>query len=419
MTWLAGIILAILLVYVLFGRRQVVGPALAVGMILLPLAARVVIYGVDLDLFRVLLIVVGFRILLSGQFKEIQWGRADRFILLWVLTSVVAKTILFGTMSALINRVGFAIDILGTLLAFRFALDDSERVDAVIRTFAWCSIPICLAMIAEQLTGWNAFSWLGANWRIAVREGGIRSQGPFSHPILAGTFGAACFPFAVYLYARGWKTLGVVTGLSMIAIALLPRSSGPVISLMAAVGLLLAWFWRRRMRALVWGAIAMMIFLQLVMKAPIWALMARAAVFGASTAWHRYFLFDSFIRHWPNWVLVGSRSTSGWGGAYDHLFDITNMYVFVGVEGGGLALFAFLAVFWRLLRGLGQASEHWQLPGSYSLWIFGAILGVHLVSFFGIAYFDQMLRILVAQWALAGTLVIIGIEKSECATNSP
>ena len=82
-------------------------------------------------------------------------------------------------------------------------------------------------------------------------------------------------------------------------------------------------------------------------KAPARALLNRIDIVGGSTGYHRYILVDEFIRRFGEWMLVGTKTTVTWGLG---LFDLTNQYVVVGVDGGILSLTLFLVVIFMLFR---------------------------------------------------------------------
>ena len=96
-------------------------------------------------------------------------------------------------------------------------------------------IPVAAAMVYENLAFRNVFAVFGGVPEIPqIREGRIRSQGPFAHPILAGTVGAVCLPLALVLWSRyrreAW--IGIVTCL---VIVFFSASSGPILSVLAVV----------------------------------------------------------------------------------------------------------------------------------------------------------------------------------------
>jgi len=162
------------------------------------------------------------------------------------------------------------------------------------------------------------------------------------------------------------------------------------------------WPLRKKMRAVRWGIVAMLIGLQLVMKAPIWHLLTRTAgVFGGS-GWHRAMLIENFVYHFFDWCLIGTKNNPNWGWS---MWDVDNAYVGAGLTGGLLGFILFLAVFVYAYRMIGVARR--KAEGSPRdarlIWAIGAALFANTVAFFGIVYFDQSI---VAWYAL---LVMISV----------
>ena len=65
------------------------------------------------------------------------------------------------------------------------------RADQMSKMFALCMVGLAVLILGEKFSGRNAFAIFGGVPDVAVvRDGVIRCQGPFAHPILAGTFAA-------------------------------------------------------------------------------------------------------------------------------------------------------------------------------------------------------------------------------------
>jgi hypothetical protein len=285
-------------------------------------------------------------------------------------------------------------------------LHELDDISYVIKTLALICVPLAIAMLVELITGRNAFAVFGGVPEITiVRDDRLRCQGAFAHPILAGTFGASLFPLFLALWWQTGKakSLAFAGSVAAAVIMLTSSSSGPILTCAAGVLGLLMWFFRRHMRLIQWGLAFMVIALHLAMKAPVWALMIRVNVFDASTAYHRYFLFDQFIRRFGEWMLLGTQTTANWG---YYLFDITNQYVVIGVEGGLLTLALFLAIIALGFEGVGRACQLSQNPKAtkIGIWALGASLLAHVVSFMGVSYFDQIIVIWYALLAMISTV---------------
>jgi hypothetical protein len=49
------------------------------------------------------------------------------------------------------------------------------------------------------------------------------------------------------------------------------------------------------------------------MKAPVWFLIARIDLAGGSSGYHRAMLIDTFLRHFGDWWLLGTKDAFSWG----------------------------------------------------------------------------------------------------------
>ena len=84
-------------------------------------------------------------------------------------------------------------------------------------------------------------------------------------------------------------SLGIIAALT---ITITSRTSTAISACMAtAIGLGL-WYLRDRMQMVRWGIVSILLGLHLVMKGPVWALIARVDLVGGSTGWHRFKIVD-------------------------------------------------------------------------------------------------------------------------------
>ncbi len=170
----------------------------------------------------------------------------------------------------------------------------------------------------------------------AVREGKLRAQGPFEVYITAGVFGATLLPLFAWLWKAGSDRLYAFVGLvSATVITVTSNSSTPLLAYTAGIVGLAFWPLRGRMRAFRWGLVFTLVGLHLVMKAPVWALIARIDLTGSSSGYHRFMLVDNCIRHFGEWWLIGVKDYDSWG--WD-MWDLSNQYVAYAVTGGLVTL---------------------------------------------------------------------------------
>jgi hypothetical protein len=291
----------------------------------------------------------------------------------------------------------------------------------VLRQFAWLVVPVAISMLVEKGSGKNPFAVLGGvPPETLVREGVLRCQGPFAHPILAGAFGTALLPLFLGLWwqgrHRGEALLGV---LSAGVIAGTAGSSGPLMAAAAGIVGLALWPLRGHMRWVRWGLGLTLVGLHVAMAAPVWFLLARVGIFGGSTGYHRAILIDHAVRNFPSWWLMGTPTTANWG---YYMFDVTNQYVLIGVQGGVFTLLLFLGIIMRCFGTVGRAvrsrasvrlvdrgSKDQNVNGqswadAKMAWALGASLMVHVVNYISVPYFDQntvcwyLLLAMIATW---------------------
>jgi hypothetical protein len=245
-------------------------------------------------------------------------------------------------------------------------------------------------MVVEQLKMFNVFGMLGGVGTIPfVREGKIRSTGVFEHPIIAGTVGAVIAPHFLLLWKNG-KSM-ILGAVGLIAATIMMWTSNSSTCLMAYAAFLVAllfWPLRKLMKQVRWGVVCGLIGLDLVMKAPIWFLIARVDLTGGSSSYHRAQLINEFVNHFWDWWLIGVANSSAWG---LDMWDVQDQYVNVGETGGLLAFILFILLISRGFSRIGDARKtvNGDKDREWMLWLLGSALFANVVAFFGVNYFDQ------------------------------
>jgi len=390
-------------------RRYVFVPLL-VAAILIPGQQKVMIGGLHFTLPRILLLLGWMRLLLvriqAGR-SGIRWTTLDSVFVAYCLSNAIMYSLLWGESGAVINRLGFLYNALGIYFFIRYFVRDTSDIRRVTTTFAWILIAVAVCMLNEQVTQRNVFSVFGGVPPVTeVRGDKLRSQGPFAHPLTAGTVGATLCPIMLGLcwHQRKKRKIAVAGSAACVAMALTSMSSTPVLALGAGLFALFLWPARRYLVWMRWGAVAALIVLHLVMKAPVWALIGRIDLTGSSSSYHRYQLVDQAIRRVGEWWVFGTRDTSSWG--WD-MWDTINSYVAAGTDGGLLTLILFVAIFAVAFHQLGAARRVWRsdFENTRRMWALSAMLFAHTVAFFGIGYFDQSSVPWYTGLALIGTAV--------------
>ena len=395
---LAIVVVAGLLVFICQRKKAIIPFFFA--SLLVPTDQVVVLGGAHFPMLRVLVLFAivwilkekasSNRPLFSGGMNKI-----DIAVILLTVFVAINSVLLFQESGAVINQLGNLFTVFGVYFFLRFLIREEEDVVRAIRTLAYVAACVAMIMTYEIVTKHNPYALLGgarasAYAHLIPRGERVRAQAGFAHSLLAGTFGAVLMPLFVALW---WKSkehrriagLGVA---SATVITLAANSSTPILAYAAGVLALCLWPIRGWMRVIRWGVVMTIVFLQVVLKNPVWHLIARIDISGGSSGYHRYMLIDQCIRHFWDWWLIGVKDTSVWG--WD-MWDTANQYVAL-CDGSGLLPFVlFIAVIVYAFKYLGKARRRAKKDRATALfmWALAASLFANVIAFFGISYYDQ------------------------------
>jgi hypothetical protein len=359
----------------------------------------IVVGGLHFFLFRLLILVCWVRMFFRGEIHLVKLNPIDKIILIWAFSSVILNTINWRTYEAFQEKIGFLYDALGLYGIFRLTIFEYDDIRVILKFLSIIIIPVAILMAYESRTGINLYSYLGGvPERSAIRNGLVRCQGPFRHPILAGTFGATSIPLFIALYASQKENikmvfLGIVSSLLII---LASASSGPLLAFIFIIIAFMCWGLRDRMRLVRWGVLLSIITLHVFMKAPVWYLIAKVSDIFGGGGWHRAYLINQAIEYIGEWWLVGAKNTGHWMpyalAINPDASDITNTYIGNGTDGGLITMFLFIYIIVKCFSCLGKA-QHIEvshpLGKRFCVWAIGVALFSHVVTFFSISYFDQ------------------------------
>ncbi len=375
----------------------------------IPADQRMIIFDLDFTPLRILLVAAMGRLYLLGEVRRVQWGRFDKAVLVWAVMGAIIYVVQWGEMRAVIYKCGVLLDVLGTYWVFRQYLRSWDEISVTFNAFAVCAVLLAVPVMYEFSTGRNPFVVLGrvVTW---VREGRYRCQAAFPHSIMMGLFWGTLAPvfLAMTRMPRHRWLFWMATGASVF-IVFASASSTPVCTLAAVLLLVALYKYRVYGRSLAWALLLMVMGLHVVMKAPVWHLLARVNVIGGSTGHHRYRLVDACIRHFGEWVFLGTRDTAHWGFG---LQDVTNEYVIEAVRGGLATLVAFVVVLIMAVNIAGAGSL--RAPSHGRRWLMWGIcvsLVGHCISFLGVAYFGQMRMLLYLMLGAVGMMAGVAENK--------
>ena len=384
----------VIIAMLLLPRRHLIVPLLF-SAFLIPYAQLVYVAGLHVFVFRIIYLAAILRLLwmkLSSPKPLMKpWNPIDTAFVLMVVFHAVAFSLLYLQKAALINQLSYMWDFIAAYLILKLAIQDEEDVARAVRCFAILTVILSAFMLNEQITGRNLFANLGGLAPFPeIRNGRVRAQAVFQHAILAGTFGAILLPLFLWYWKAGKSKVIAIVGIAgstfMVAAS---ASSTPLLAWVAAVTAFCMWPFRKRMQLLRWGVAIALISLNVVMKAPVWFLIAHVGVISDSSVYHRADLVDTFVRHFTEWWLLGTSNNGSWG---YYMFDTSNQYVNTGVTGGLFALTFFVLTIVRSFKRLGIVRRSFEGKDKrleWCYWFLGCAVFANSVAFFGISYFDQ------------------------------
>ena len=365
-----------------------------------PADQRVIIFDLDFTVLRILIAAGVLRILLRGEQRHIKWNKFDLIVFAWATCGAFVYIIQWHNTRAIINRSGVLFDAIGLYWLFRTSIRSWVDIKLATKIFAVCSLILAVLVGLEWLTGENPFTAIG---RVVtrVREGRYRCQASFPHSIMLGLFWATLAPlFIGFAQQDKRKLLFWSAAAASIFIVAATASSTPILALLIVLIMLCGYKWRKYTATAGWALAASLVALDIVMRAPVWHLIARINVVGGSTGWHRYHLINQAISHLGEWTFLGCRSTIHWGWG---LQDITNQFVLEGVRGGLVTLVLFLVLLFMALKmSLHLSLKYREHELQFLAWcVFVSIFG-HCVAFMGVSYFGQIKML----WYM--TLAVVG-----------
>src|SRR6185437_11263987 len=342
----------------LLPRRHVLVPLLATSL-LIPFDQVVLIGPLHWTMLRVLVLLGWVRVLAGALSRQRLLSNGlntiDKLLILWAGISAFNIVLLWHSSAALINQLGALYNSLGIYFLLRCLIRNEEDAQRAMRTLTALGVVVAGIMLLEQAGGDKFYAVLRSGAQetgksLWGRLGALRAVAGFGNPISAGVFGATLMPLSLALWWKGLKSAAAAGFCAASVIVLCSLSSTPVLAYTAALLGLCLWPLRRHLPLLRWSAVIVLLALQLVMNAPVWALIQRAGVIGGSSGYHRYILVDRFFRHFGDWWLLGARNAADWGYLSN---DIANQYVGIGESAGLIPFILFIALIIYAFKHLG------------------------------------------------------------------
>jgi hypothetical protein len=408
----ASILVSTMLVVFLGSARWAVMGMMA-AMLYLPLGQVVPVFGINLFAIRFVEIAVVVRIVIKREYSLFEWNGIDRiFFMLYAYTTLI---FLLRSSEGQANVIGIAVDSFICYFSFRILIKDAEDFKWFLRAFLLLLGPYAGLVVYEGLSGYHPFAVLGYVPEV-WREGRLRSVGGFDHPALLGTLGASFLQLYIGLWFSSDSRVFAFAGIIVcMAIVWASNSGGPISCVLyGAVGWMF-WIFRKKMQWVRRCIFAILCVLAMVMKAPIWFLIARLGAITGGDSWHRSQVIDVFIQRIDEWWLAGIpiQATKYWLPTYNHVtggIDLTNTYLVFGVTAGLGATSLFILLLVRGFSYVGKALEiirnnsENQNSLEFLYWGFGVTLAVHIFNWLGIPYYDQTYVLWFLQLAVLATL---------------
>ena len=371
-------------------RKYVVIPFLLCAF-LVPRGQQLYVAGMHWYVVIRLLMLAAFVRLARAKF-QVAGGLngIDKAFILWAICRGVCQVVLFRQGGMAILQAALWLEAFGGYFLLRHVIRDEEDIARAGKTLAVSAVILGACMLNEHIHHVNVFGYLGgAPLTPELRNGEFRAQAIFGHSILAGCFGATLAPLFFWLWKSGRaKALAAAGMAGSMLMVLTSNSSTPVLAYAAGLLSLFLWPIRRSMRAVRWGIVLTLVGLALVMKAPVWFVIAHVNVIGGSGGWDRAALVDNFIRHFKDWWLIGTNQNGNWG---IDMWDLSNQFVAEGESGGLVTFICFISMISRSFSRLGKMRS--QVEGDrkqeWLFWSLCAIMLAHIFAYFGVSYFDQ------------------------------
>lgn len=399
-----GVIFTVFLICViLLSPRRWAALSIVIGVLYLTEGQKIVIFGLNVFSIRLMTFAGFIRVVIREKLYVYKMNDIDKSFIIFLLVSTLIFSLRciydISERDLLMYNIGIFSDAIVSYFAFRGLVENTEKVGLLLKDIVIILIPFTALMTYESIKGYNIFSALGGVPEISYyRDGWFRSQASFRHPILAGSVGATMLPLFVYLITTGKNTIiGFVGIILSIIIVITSHSSGPLSALIIGIIAWMFWMFRYNMKNVRWSILGILLLFQIIMKAPVWYLIARLSDITGGDGWHRANLINQFIYSIKEWWLLGmpiqktenwAATTMGWGGV-----DVTNGFVSIGISGGIVSLTLFIILLVKCYKNLGWKMQEARRVGMKQnellFWGIGASLTSHVVSLFSVSYWDQ------------------------------
>jgi len=323
--------------------------------------------GFNFTAIRIVLLCAVIGVVRRGDFSRIRWNKIDKAFFRFVIVLTIFSFLGRGTGDALVYQLGWDYNMILAYLAFR-SFSALDEVRQFLSAIVWLLVPFAFFMMFEGATGRNIFAAFGGVLPFdELRDGHYRACGGFRSPITAGTFGATLAAiFGGLIFDQRHRRIAIIGFSSATVITVAAHSSGPLLAYVGGVCAFLCWGIRHNLKLLRRSIVFGLVGLHLVMKAPVWFLIAKVSDLVGGGGWHRAYLLDRAIYYFQSWWLFGTTDTGDWMPtqlALNSQADITNHFVSICINGGLFSLICFIALYVSAFKSLGRVM---RTPGEIS-----------------------------------------------------
>jgi hypothetical protein len=206
------------------------------------LGQSIEIGGARFYFLRIVILATWLRMIIRRDHTSLSFNSVDKAFLMWACFSIfvgfIPKPIHPDAVepaatftSTLIHQGGFVLDGFGTYFLVRHLIRDSNDIVYALRVMVIICLVLAGFMAFEKLTRRNLFSVFGVVPEITMeRDGRFRCQGPFTHPIHAGNYGATLMPACIGLWFFGFRKFAGIAFLGAAMVTIASASSGPLMA---------------------------------------------------------------------------------------------------------------------------------------------------------------------------------------------
>lgn len=329
--------------------------------------------SLDLPPYRMLLLLAAVVVPLSLAAGRLKLTTADYLVGFFALG--LAATILvnhglfesfltYSTQGA-VSSIGYeaaassVLETAGAYFLARATVARPRHFQAVMATFGWVTLFVCLFAALEAATGRNMFGIYQGSGVGEVRFGLHRAAGPFPHSILWGVFAAASFAYFAARTIQGRGALSPIFVLASLVGVATSVSTTAVLAVLIQAGAL-AWAYvapvRHKWTALAFCLAVFFVFVELASpRGAVEALMSRMSF----SQWNGYIRLIQWEHGWAN--VMGHPLTglgfNDWARPEWLAASIDSYWLVLAVRHGLVVPLLLVASIVAMLARAGQASR--------------------------------------------------------------